>query len=49
VIQLGFAEEFWRLIRFSTGGVATVAHIGTAMVLGAAAGANPAVELITPE
>lgn len=43
-MQLGFAEEFWRLMRFSAvGGVATVIHIGIAMVLVAAAGANPTV------
>ena len=43
-MQLGFAEEFWRLMRFSTvGAVATVTHIGIAMVLVAAAGANPTV------
>jgi putative flippase GtrA len=43
-MQLGFAEEFWRLMRFSAvGGVATVIHIGIAMALVAAAGANPTV------
>ena len=43
-MQSGFAEEFRRLMRFSTvGAIATVVHIGIAMVLVAAAGANPTV------
>jgi putative flippase GtrA len=44
VIQSGLAEEFWRLARFSAvGAIATVAHIVVAMIVVAAAGANPTV------
>jgi putative flippase GtrA len=43
-MQSGLAEEFWRLARFSiVGVVATVLHIGVAMIAVAAAGANPTV------
>jgi putative flippase GtrA len=43
-MQSGLAEEFWRLARFSVvGAVATVLHIGVAMIAVAAAGANPTV------
>jgi putative flippase GtrA len=43
-MQSGLAEEFWRLARFSVVGVvATVLHIGVAMIAVAAAGANPTV------
>ena len=43
-MQSGLVEEFWRLARFSTvGAVATVVHIGVAMMVVAAAGANPTV------
>jgi putative flippase GtrA len=40
----GLVDELWRLVRFSAvGGLATVVHIGVAMVAVAAAGANPTV------
>jgi putative flippase GtrA len=40
----GLVAEFWQLARFSTvGGLATIVHIGVAMVAVAAAGANPTV------
>jgi putative flippase GtrA len=43
-MRLGLVAEFWRLARFSAvGGLATVVHIGVAMVAVAAAGANPTV------
>jgi putative flippase GtrA len=43
-MQSGLAGEFWRLARFSVvGAVATVVHIGVAMIAVAAAGANPTV------
>jgi putative flippase GtrA len=43
-MQSGLVEEFWRLARFSiVGVVATVLHIGVAMIAVAAAGANPTV------
>jgi putative flippase GtrA len=43
-MQSGLAEEFWRLARFSiVGVVATVLHVGVAMIAVAAAGANPTV------
>jgi putative flippase GtrA len=42
VIQSGLAEEFLRLARFSAvGTIATVAHIVVAVIVVAAAGANP--------
>jgi putative flippase GtrA len=41
-MQSGFVHEFWRLARFSTvGAVATVVHIGVAMLAVAAVGVNP--------
>jgi len=44
VIQSGLPEEFWRLARFSAvGAITTVVHIGVAMTVVAAAGANPSV------
>ncbi len=44
MIQSGLAEEFWRLARFSAvGTIATVAHIVVAVIVVAAAGANPTV------
>ena len=44
MIQSGLAEEFWRLARFSAvGTIATVVHIVVAVILVAAAGANPTV------
>lgn len=44
MIQSGLAEEFWRLARFfAVGTIATIVHIGVAMVVVAAAGANPTV------
>jgi len=44
VIQSGLAEEFWRLARFSAvGTIATVVHIVVAVIVVAAAGANPTV------
>jgi putative flippase GtrA len=43
-MQSGLVGEFWRLARFSVvGAVATVVHIGVAMIAVAAAGANPTV------
>jgi putative flippase GtrA len=43
-MQTGLTEEFWRLARFSAvGAVATVLHIGVAMIAVAAIGANPTV------
>ena len=43
-MQSGLAEEFWRLARFSAvGAITTVVHIGVAMIVVAAAGANPTV------
>ena len=47
MIQSGLAEEFWRLARFSgVGAIATVAHIVVAVIVVAAAGANPTVGAI---
>jgi putative flippase GtrA len=47
VIQSGLAEEFWRLARFfAVGTIATIVHIGVAMIVVAAAGANPTVGAI---
>ncbi len=44
MIQSGLPEEFWRLARFSAvGAITTVVHIGVAMTVVAAAGANPSV------
>jgi putative flippase GtrA len=44
VIQSGLAEELWRLARFfAVGTIATIVHIGVAMIVVAAAGANPTV------
>ncbi|KRR14233.1 GtrA family protein [Bradyrhizobium valentinum] len=44
MIQSGLAEEFWRLARFfAVGAIATIIHIGVAMIVVAAAGANPTV------
>lgn len=44
MIQSGLAEEFWRLARFfAVGTIATIVHIGVAMIVVAAAGANPTV------
>ena len=41
-MRSGIVEEFWRLARFSAvGGLATVVHIGVAMVAVAAAGVSP--------
>jgi putative flippase GtrA len=41
-MRSGIVEELWRLARFSAiGGLATVVHIGVAMVAVAAVGANP--------
>ena len=43
-MQTGLAEEFWRLARFfAVGTIATIVHIGVAMIVVAAAGANPTV------
>ena len=43
-MRSGFVQEFWRLARFSAVGVlATVIHIGVAMIAVTAAGANPTV------
>jgi putative flippase GtrA len=43
-MRTGTVDEFWRLARFSAvGGLATVVHIGVAMVAVSAAGANPTV------
>jgi putative flippase GtrA len=43
-MQSGLAEEFWRLTRFSVvGAIATVVHIGAAMIAVAVAGTNPTV------
>lgn len=43
-MRSGLVEEIWRLVRFSAvGGLATVVHIGVAMVTVAATGANPTV------
>ena len=43
-MQSGLLEEFWRLARFSVvGAFATVVHVGVAMIVVAAAGANPTV------
>jgi putative flippase GtrA len=40
-MQTGLAEEFWRLARFfAVGTIATIVHIGVAMIVVAAAGAN---------
>jgi putative flippase GtrA len=44
VMRTGIVDEFWRLVRFSAaGGLATVVHIGVAMVAVSVAGANPTV------
>jgi putative flippase GtrA len=44
VMRSGLVDEIWRLARFSAvGALATVVHIGVAMVAVAAAGANPTV------
>ena len=44
MIQSGLAEELWRLARFfAVGTIATIVHIGVAMIVVAAAGANPTV------
>lgn len=44
MIQSGLAEEFWRLARFfAVGTIATIVHVGVAMIVVAAAGANPTV------
>jgi putative flippase GtrA len=44
VIRSGLAEELWRLARFfAVGTIATIVHIGVAMIVVAAAGANPTV------
>lgn len=43
-MRSGLVEEIWRLVRFSAvGGLATVVHIGVAMVTVAANGVNPTV------
>jgi putative flippase GtrA len=43
-MQSSLPEEFWRLARFSAvGAITTVVHIGVAMIVVAAAGANPTV------
>ena len=43
-MRSGIVEEFWRLARFSAvGALATVVHIGVAVVTVAAIGANPTV------
>jgi putative flippase GtrA len=43
-MQTGLAEEFWRLARFfAVGTIATIVHIGVAMIVVADAGANPTV------
>lgn len=44
MIQSDLAGEFWRLARFfAVGAIATIVHVGVAMIVVAAAGANPTV------